>query len=104
MPKTSRRSGTGVDKPALAVVREAAQTYAAMEAGARPTRKNHYLHQAKLDLAKKILGVATETEAIDVALDLVIYGETLAQGTEAMTGETYHDVLGVGDEVPESGG
>jgi len=82
------------------VVREAERVYEAVAAGARPTRKNHYLNQAKLDLAREILGVRTETDAIDLALDLVIHAETLAQGTEAMAGETYVDVLGVADEAP----
>lgn len=91
-------------KSAGPVVRQAAQVYAALEAGAAPKRKNHYLHQQKLDLAKQILGVTTETDAIDMALDLVIYGETMALGTESMEGETYHDVLGVADEIgPEAG-
>lgn len=33
-------------------------------------RKNLFVDQAKLDRAKKALGAATETEAIDRALDL----------------------------------
>ncbi len=69
--------------------------------GEVPTRKNHYLYQSKIDLAKKILGVKTETEALDGALDLLIYGETLALGTEAMAGEEYHDVLGIAGEIPD---
>jgi hypothetical protein len=68
--------------------------------GEKPTRKNHFLYQSKLDLAKEILGVETETAALDAALDLVIYGEALARGTEAMAGEEYHDVLGISPEVP----
>ncbi len=67
-----------------------------------PARKNHYLYQSKIDLARRILGVKTETEALDGALDLLIYGEALAQGTEAMAGETYEDVLGIADEIPPS--
>lgn len=51
-------------------------------------------------MAKKILGVKTETEALDSALDMLIYGEALARGTEAMLGEEYSDVLGIGQEVP----
>lgn len=69
-------------------------------AGEKPTRKNHFLYQSKLDLAKEILGAETETAALDAALDLVIYGEALARGTEAMAGEVYHDVLGIAAEVP----
>lgn len=66
----------------------------------KPTRKNHYLHQSKIDMAKKILGVKTETEALDGALDMLIYGEALARGTEAMLGEEYSDVLGITHEAP----
>jgi hypothetical protein len=80
-------------------VREARARYAA-RAGERPRRKNHYLSQAKLDLAKAILGARTETEALDLALDLVIFGDALAAGTEALAGEEYVDVLGVGEEAP----
>ena len=68
----------------------------------RPTRKNYYLRQSKIDMAKKILGAKTETEAVDGALDLLIYGEALASGTEEMAGEEYRDVLGLLGEVPDS--
>lgn len=73
-------------------------------AGEKPTRKNHFLYQSKLDIAKEILGAETETAALDAALDLVIYGEMLARGTEAMAGEEYHDVLGIASEVPRAAG
>ena len=63
-------------------------------------RKNHYLYQSKIDMAREILGVKTETEALDGALDMLIYGETLARGTEAMLGEEYNDVLDLGHEIP----
>lgn len=69
----------------------------------RPVRKNHYLYQSKIDMVKEILNAKTETEALDTALDLLIYGEALAEGTEAMDGEEYRDVLGVAREVPEPG-
>jgi hypothetical protein len=70
----------------------------------KPKRKNHYLYQSKLDMARKILGARTETEALDGALDMLIYGEALSKGTEAMAGEEYIDVLGVAEEVSDSGG
>lgn len=66
----------------------------------KPVRKNHYLYQSKIDMVREILDAGTETEALDRALDLVIYGEALARGTEAMLGEEYHDVLGIEDELP----
>jgi hypothetical protein len=68
----------------------------------KPTRKNHYLYQSKIDLAREILGVETETAALDAALDLLIYGETMARGTEAMAGEEYKDVLGIAGDAPDA--
>ncbi len=80
--------------------RGASKALISPRAGEKPTRKNHFLYQSKLDLAKEILGAATETAALDAALDMVIYGEALARGTEAMSGEEYHDVLGIASEIP----
>jgi hypothetical protein len=75
---------------------------AAFDPDERPRRKNYYLYQSKIDLAKEVLGVETETEAIERALDFLIYGEALARGTRAMSGEVYHDDLfDIGSEVPE---
>jgi hypothetical protein len=81
---------------------EAAHVGASLVEGEKPSRKNHYLYQSKIDMAKEILGVRTETEALDGALDLLIYGEALARGTEEMAGEEYHDVLGIASEIPDS--
>lgn len=83
---------------------EAARFGASRAPGEKPTRKNHYLYQSKIDLAKEILGAKTETEALNAALDLLIYGEALARGTEAMEGEEYHDVLGLAGEIPGAPG
>lgn len=82
---------------------EAAHAFGASahETGEGTKRKNFYLYQSKIDMAKELLGASTETEAIDGALDLLIYGEALARGTAAMAGEEYHDVLGIADEIPE---
>lgn len=66
----------------------------------RPVRKNYYLYQSKIDMVKELLQAKTETEAVEGALDVLIYGEALARGTESMAGEEYHDVLGIADEVP----
>lgn len=71
--------------------------------GEKPVRKNHYLYQSKIDMVREILGVRTETDALNAALDLLIYGEMLARGTEAMAGEEYNDVLGLSDEIPKNG-
>jgi hypothetical protein len=89
-------------KPAArARVSEAARLSAVLEPGEKRVRKNHYLYQSKIDLAREILGVGTETEALDRALDLLIYGEALARGTEEMAGEEYVDVLGQAEEIPD---
>jgi hypothetical protein len=47
-------------------------------------RKNIVMDQRKLDVARRALGVDTETEAIDQALDLVAFREELANGFAAV--------------------
>jgi hypothetical protein len=47
-------------------------------------RKNVVMDQRKLDAARRALGVETETEAIDLALDFVAFRRELAQGIAAM--------------------
>jgi hypothetical protein len=47
-------------------------------------RKNVAVDQRKLDVARRALGVDTETEAIDQALDFVAFGEELAKGFAAV--------------------
>ncbi|MEJ7757993.1 MAG: hypothetical protein WKF55_00240 [Gemmatimonadaceae bacterium] len=49
-------------------------------------RKNLWISQTKLDAAKKHLGVRTETEAIDVALDLVAFQHEVLDGLASMGG------------------
>jgi hypothetical protein len=94
-PARDRSSGPGNRHPGAAEVR------AALDPNEKPRRKNHYLYQSKIDMAKEILGATTETEALDGALDLLIYGEALARGTEEMEGEEYRDVLGIAGEAPD---
>jgi hypothetical protein len=79
---------------------QAADLAEALAPEEKPRRKNHFLYQSKIDMAKKILGASTETEALDGALDLLIYAEAMARGTEEMEGEEYVDVLGIADEIP----
>lgn len=83
---------------------EAADPGGAPAADEKPRRKNHYLYQSKIDMAKEILGAKTETEALDGALDMLIYAEAMARGTEDMEGEEYVDVLGIAKEVPDAPG
>ncbi len=47
-------------------------------------RKNIVMDQRKLDAARRALGVDTETEAIDLALDFVAFRRELVQGIAAM--------------------
>jgi hypothetical protein len=47
-------------------------------------RKNVVMDQRKLDVARRALGVKTETEAIDQALDFVAFREELARGFTAV--------------------
>ena len=47
-------------------------------------RKNMAMDQRKLDAARRALGVETETEAIDLALDFVAFRREVADGIAAM--------------------
>ena len=47
-------------------------------------RKNVVMDQRKLDAARRALGVQTETQAIDVALDLVAFRRELVRGIAAV--------------------
>jgi hypothetical protein len=47
-------------------------------------RKNIIMDQRKLDAARRTLGVGTETEAVDVALDLVAFRHELVRGFAAV--------------------
>ena len=59
-----------------------------------PKRKNYRLQQSKLDAARRVLGTTTETETIERALDLVMFGERLASGTARARGRAWNDVAG----------
>lgn len=57
-------------------------------------RKNVVMDQRKLDVARRALGAATETEAIDQALDFVAFRDELAKGfTAVRRGGGVEDVL-----------
>ena len=60
-------------------------------------KKSYNLTQSVIDAAREALGVGTETEAIDLALRLVAYGESMARATGDLLGEEYHDELGLAD-------
>jgi hypothetical protein len=52
--------------------------------GAGWVRKNVIMDQQKLDAARRALGVDTETEAIDLALDFVAFRRELAEGIRSI--------------------
>ncbi len=52
-------------------------------------RKNLNLDQAKLDRAVELLGARTETDALDQALDLVIFYQEAVAGFRALAGRGY---------------
>jgi hypothetical protein len=56
------------------------------KSGEKPAKKNFRLYQSKIDRAKKALHAETETDAIDQALDLVIFRDELIKGVRAMRG------------------
>ena len=64
-----------------------------------PKRKNYRLQQSKLDAARRVLGTTTETETIDRALDLVVFGERLASGTARARGRAWNDLAGEMDRI-----
>jgi hypothetical protein len=66
MPRTARR------RPALRREERVSRTYR--------------LPLSKLEAAKRALGAATVTEAIERALDLVVFQRELVDGTRAMRG------------------
>ena len=52
----------------------------------RRVPRTYRLPLAKLRAAKRALGAATTTEAIERALDLVVFQRRLVEGTRAMLG------------------
>ena len=62
-------------------------------------RKNYRLPQSKLDAARRVLGTTTETETIERALEIVVFGERLASGTARARGRAWNDVAGEMDRI-----
>lgn len=56
--------------------------------------KDETYDEAKRDQVKKIPGPETEREAIDQALDLVVFREELVRGVREMRGVALLDVFG----------
>jgi hypothetical protein len=74
-----------IEKPA-ALTGRSSKTTKKRSGGRREgwVRKNVVMDQRKLDVARRVLGVETETEAIDVALDLVAFRRELVRGIGAV--------------------
>jgi hypothetical protein len=61
----------------------------------RRVRKNYRLTQAKIDRARQVLGVGSETETIEAALDLVAFRHDVLEGVRRLAGARgLRDVLG----------
>jgi hypothetical protein len=50
-------------------------------------RKNYYLEEKKIRRVRSILGAKTETEAIDAALDLVVFRKNILKSLEKVAGK-----------------
>lgn len=50
-------------------------------------RKNYYLDQREIRRAKEVLGAKTEAEAIDAALDLVVFKREILRSLEKVAGK-----------------
>ena len=50
-------------------------------------RKNYYLDERKIKKAKTILGARTETQAINAALDLVVFRKEILESLEKVAGK-----------------
>jgi len=50
-------------------------------------RKNYYLDEKKIHRVRKILGARTETEAIDAALNLVVFRREILKSLEKVAGK-----------------
>lgn len=58
----------------------------AMKVSEAKVAKSYRLSPARIAAARRILGSATDTAAIETALDMVIFRQELIDGTRAMRG------------------
>jgi Arc/MetJ family transcription regulator len=47
-------------------------------------RKNLHIDQRQLNVARKALGVKTETEAVDAALDAIAFRQEISEGIQSL--------------------
>ena len=72
------------------VLREPAAAY-----GVEPLRKKNYrLKQSTIDRAMELLGTRNETETIEQALEMVVFGRELVQGVREVRGAALDDPFG----------
>ncbi len=50
-------------------------------------RKNYYLDERKIRRAQSILGTKTETEAVDAALNLIVFRRDILKSLEKVAGK-----------------
>ncbi len=50
-------------------------------------RKNYYLDEAKIKKVQKILGTKTETEALNKAMDIVVFRTELLESLKKVSGK-----------------
>jgi hypothetical protein len=75
-------------------VREAVLEFGAHE---EARKKNFRLRQSLIDRAVHTLGARSETDAIEQALELVVFRAELMDGVRAMRGAEIVDVFGSGE-------
>lgn len=51
------------------------------------TRKNYYLDEVKIKKVQKILGTKTETEALNKAIDIVVFRTELLESLKKVSGK-----------------
>ena len=62
-------------------------------------RKNLNIDQSKLDRAKKVLGASTETEAVDTALDSILFAHDVRAGLEELAGSPIEPIFATEEEL-----
>jgi hypothetical protein len=74
--------------PAAAIIRTNLETIPSEELmKVNVKRKNYYLDERKINKAKSILKASTETQAINAALDLVVFRKEILDSLEKVAGK-----------------
>ena len=67
---------------------------ASKKVGERKVAKSYRLEPSKIAAARKALGAPSDTAAIEIALDMVVFRKELVDGTAAMLGAAVGDPFG----------